>query len=85
MCVCVVYRSVTALAASASATNDTHGFFLGFSWICIRGFSKNPFVQKLWCEKANLQISTGLPRPALRTLETPEIVTQGEYRLPRAI
>ena len=36
-------------------------------------------------ERANMQISTGLPRPALRTLEAPEIVTQGEYRLPRAI
>ena len=33
-------------------------------------------------EGANMQISTGLP---LRTLEAPEIVTQGEYRLPRAI
>ena len=32
-----------------------------------------------------MQISTGLPRPALRTLEAPEVVTQGEYRLPRAI
>ena len=36
-------------------------------------------------EKANMQISTGLPRPPLRTLEAPEIVTQGEYRLSRAI
>ena len=36
-------------------------------------------------ERANMQISTGLPRPALRTLEAPEIVTQGEYRLPRTI
>ena len=36
-------------------------------------------------EGANMQISTGLPRPALRTLEAPEIVTQGEYRLLRAI
>ena len=32
-----------------------------------------------------MQISTGLPRPALRTLEAPEVATQGEYRLPRAI
>ena len=36
-------------------------------------------------EGANMQISTGVPRPVLRTLEVPEIVTQGEYRLPRAI
>ena len=32
-----------------------------------------------------MQISTGLPRPALRTLEAPEVATQGEYRLRRAI
>ena len=31
-----------------------------------------------------MQISTDLPRPALRTLETPEVATQGEYRLPCA-
>ena len=36
-------------------------------------------------EGANMQISTGLPRPALRTMEAPEVATQGEYRLPRAI
>ena len=36
-------------------------------------------------EEANMQISTGLPRPALRTLEVPEVATQGEYRLPPAI
>ena len=24
-----------------------------FSWILTRGFSKKPYVQKLWCEKAN--------------------------------
>ena len=35
-------------------------------------------------EEANMQISTGLPRPALRTLEAPEVATQSEYRLPRA-
>ena len=48
--VTVVVLCVCALAASASvytyisATNDTHGFLLGVSWILIRGFSKNlPF------------------------------------------
>ena len=47
--VCVsVYMSVPALAASASANNDTHGFLLGFSWILTRGFSKNPSVPKLY-------------------------------------
>ena len=32
----------------------------------------------VFTERANMQISTGLPR-------APEIVTQGEYRLPRAV
>ena len=32
-----------------------------------------------------MQISTGLPLPALRTLEAPEVATQGEYCLPHAI
>ena len=32
-----------------------------------------------------MQISTGLPWPALRTLKAPEVATQGEYRLPRAL
>ena len=48
--VTVVVLCVCALTASASvytyisATNDTHGFLLGVSWILIRGFSKNlPF------------------------------------------
>ena len=44
--VTVVVLCVCALAASASvytyisATNDTHGFLLGVSWILIHGFSK---------------------------------------------
>ena len=32
-----------------------------------------------------MEISTGLSRPALRTLEALEVATHGEYRLPRAI
>ena len=29
-------------------------------------------------EEANMQISIGLPRPALRTLEAPEVAMQGK-------
>ena len=29
-------------------------------------------------EEANMQISTGLPRPDLRTLEAPEVAMQGK-------
>ena len=56
--VCV---SVPALAILQrpliSATNDAHWFLLGVSWILTRRFSKKPSVQKLWREKANMQIS----------------------------
>ena len=50
--VTVVVLCVCALAASASvymyisATNDTHGFLLGVSWILIHGFSKKSSVPK---------------------------------------
>ena len=47
MCVSVC-PSVTVLILAA---NDTQGFVLGFS------FSKKPSVQKLWREKANMQMS----------------------------
>ena len=39
------------------ANNGTHGFLLGFSWINICGVSKKPSVEKLWREKANMQMS----------------------------
>ena len=57
-------------------------------WLYFRDFDKNAAFESYGVkqsEGANMQISTGLPRPALRTLEAPKIVTQGEYRLPRAI
>ena len=41
LCVSVCYRSIC----------------IGFSWISTRGFSKKPSLQKLWREKANMQIS----------------------------
>ena len=51
------------------------------------GFCKNAAFESYGVkqsEEANMQISTGLPRPALRTMEAPEVATQSEYRLPRA-
>ena len=49
LCVCV---SVCLLPA----TNCICGIIIGFSWISTRGFSKKPSVQKLWLEKANMQM-----------------------------
>ena len=49
-----VCLSVPALAASASVGT---GFLLGFSWINMCGVSKKPSVQRLWREKANMQMS----------------------------
>ena len=53
-------------------------------WLYLKNsdFGKNAGVKQ--SEGANMQISTGLPRPALRTLEAPEVATQDEYRLLRA-
>ena len=59
-----VCPSVPALAASASVYSGTHGFLLGFSWINMCGVSKKPSVEKLWREKANMQISCSSPSAA---------------------
>ena len=52
-----VYPSVPALGPLKPANNGTHGVLLGFSWINMCGVSKKPSVQKLWREKANMQMS----------------------------
>ena len=67
LCVCLsVYLSVTALAASASVYTSKQRYprvslrlYLDFER---RGFSKNPSVQELWREKANMQMSWSSPR-----------------------
>ena len=46
------------------ANNGTHGFLLGFSWINMCGVSKKPSVEKLWREKANMQMSWSSPSAA---------------------
>ena len=48
-----MYLSVPALAASASANDDTHGFILGFSWINMCGVSKKPKVMAWKSQYAN--------------------------------
>ena len=49
-------------------------------------FCKNASFESYGVKQSEeaMQINTGLPRPALRTLKAPEVAMQGEYRLPRA-
>ena len=52
-------------------------------WLYLKnsGFCKNAAFERYGVkqsEGANIQITTGLPRPALRTLEAPEVAMQGE-------
>ena len=59
MCVCVsvCYHSIGNIRRFY-AENEVHrGFVLGFSRFLTRGFSINPSVQKLWREKANMQMN----------------------------
>ena len=61
VCVCLsVYPSVPALAASASSKKRySRRLFLD---LC--GVSKKPSVEKLWREKANMQMSWSSPSAA---------------------
>ena len=85
--VCLLPRFLP-LRATRRPKSDTNGFSATLDKIKDGDFGKNAAFESYGVkqsEGANMQISTGLPRPALRTLEAPESVTQGEYRLPRAI
>ena len=63
VCLCVCLLPLLQLQRSFQpATNGIYSIVLDFSWIEARGFSKNPSVQKLWREKANMQISYSSPR-----------------------
>ena len=46
-----------------------YGTLLGFSSFLPRGFSENPSVQKLWREKANMQMSSCRSRQVLARFE----------------
>ena len=67
--------------------SDTNSFSATRAWKKCGDFAETTAFERYGVktsERADMQISTGLPRH-LRTLEAPETVTQGEYRLPRAI
>ena len=80
-----VCLSVTTFSAATS--NKTAN--KRYEWVqCHTGFifKITFFVKKIalesygvkQSEEANMQISTGLPRPALRTLEAPEVAMQSK-------
>ena len=85
MCVSVCLLRFLPLRATRRPKSDTNGFSATLALFKNGDFGKNAAFESYGVkqsEGANMQISTGLP---LHTLEAPEIVTQGEYRLPRAI
>ena len=71
----------------AHAHEEKYGWLARLSATLSLVFRKNAAFESYGVkqsEEANMQISTGLPRSALRTLEA-SVATQGECRLPRAI
>ena len=64
VCVCVYQRTFTP------ATNDSRGFLIGFSWILIRGFSKN-FRSKVMAWKSQYANELQLTASRFRALSGP--------------
>ena len=70
VCVSVCYHSNANITYFYALNKVRRGVILGFSGLSIRGFLITPSVQKLWREKANMQISMYLPRPAVPPTST---------------
>ena len=66
VCVCVCYHSSANIARFYKGTLYVGVYLTQF---LTRGFSINPSVQKLWHEKANMQMSMYLLRPVLGGFE----------------
>ena len=70
------------IRAKRRPISDTNGFSATLAlFLKQRFFGKNAAFESYGVkqsEEANMQISTGLPRPALRTLEAPKVAMQGE-------
>ena len=59
-----VYPSVPTLAASASVETSKQRYSWVSLWINMCGVSKKTSVEKLWREKANMQMSWSSPSAA---------------------
>ena len=68
-------RATGLLTLPASHMYNT-GFIFKIAFFCKNAAFESYGMKQ--SEGANMQISTGLPRPALRTLEAPEVAMQGE-------
>ena len=79
--ICLLPRFLP-LRATRRPISDTNGFSATLALFFLNSvFCKNAAFENYGVkqsEEANMQISTGLPRPALRTLEAPEVAMQGE-------
>ena len=69
--VCLLPRFLP-LRATRRPISDTNGFSATLALFAFESYGVKQ------SEGANMQISTGLPRPALHTLEAPEVATQGK-------
>ena len=84
VCLSVCLSVTTFSVATSNKTANKRYYWVqchtGFTFK-IAFFCKNAAFESYGVkqsEEANMQISTGLPRPALRTLEAPEVAMQGE-------
>ena len=76
-----VCLSVTTFSAATSNKTANKRFSATLALFLNSGFCKNAAFESYGVkqsEEANIQISTGLPRLALRILEAPEVAMQGK-------
>ena len=66
VCVSVFYHSIGNIRRFYAQNEVRRGLFARF---LTRGFSIKPSVQKLWREKANMQMSMYVLRPVLAAFE----------------
>ena len=84
-CLSVCLSVTTFFAATSNKTANNRyewvqchtGFILKNSVFCKKNVAFESYCVEQ-SEEANMQISTGLPRLALRTLEAPEVAMQGK-------
>ena len=84
-CLSVCLSVTTFSAATSNKTANKRyewvqchtGCILKIAFFCCKNVVFQSYGVKQ-SEEANMQISTGLPRPALRTLEAPEVAMQGK-------
>ena len=75
--VCLSVTTFSAATSNKTANKRYHWLYFKNSVSSKKNAAFESYGVKQ-SEEANMQISTGLPRPALRTLEAPEVAMQGE-------